>query len=133
MTKKTKHSKPRKPDAEKVYWWCVEEYGRSKINGSYPELEFKHPDYLTEGLCGEYDYIENTIFVNRKENKTLIELIDTMIHEWTHYHQPIRSHLQKMAKEGKLHRAFEEKDPLEIEARKVARRDRSKCFKELFS
>lgn len=133
MKKRTKKSKPTRADVEKIYWWCVSNYGRSKVNGPYPDLQYRKADYLTEGIFGEYDWIENTIFVSKDKNKTLIDVIDTMIHEWVHYQQPLRSHLRTMAKEGKLDLAFEDGDPLETEARIIARKDRSRCFRELFS
>ena len=131
--KKTKQSKPTRADAEKVYWWCVAEYGRSTTNGGYPYLEFRKPDYYSGDAFGYFDEIEGTLFVNKEKNVTIIDLIDTVIHEWTHYLQPIRSHIRRMTKEGKEEKLFENNDPLEIEARKIARRDRSKCFKELYS
>lgn len=130
---KTKKSKPTRADANKVWWWCVNEYGRSKINGSYPHLEFRKFNYYDDELAyGYYDEIENVICVNRLTNKTLIDLIDTVIHEWTHYHQPIKSHIRRMAKEGRVDELFEDHDPLEREAQKIAYRDAERCYQELY-
>jgi len=127
-----KYRKPTRSDAVKIYRWCMNEYGRSKINGSYPELIFRKPDYLTEDCYGEYDSISNTLFISKTENIHLIDLIDTIIHEWIHYLQPIRSHLRTMRSEKRLHEAFNNKDPLEIEAQKIAKRDKKKCFLQIY-
>lgn len=133
MAKKYRSSKPTRKDAENIYLWCVQKYGRSKINGSYPELLFRKPDYFLGDAYGYYDPDEKVLYINKDKNKTVIDLIDTMIHEWTHYHQPVKSHWRKMAKEGRLDEVFEKGDPLEEEAYRIAKRDRDKCFKDLFS
>ena len=133
MFMKTKESKPTRGDAVKIYDWCKKTYGRSKVNGPYPILQFRKPDYYSGDAFGYYDPDEGTLFVNKTKNETIIDLIDTIIHEWTHYHQPLRSHSRKMIKEGRMHELFEETDPLEIQAEEVAERDCEKCFNELFS
>ena len=71
--------------AYKILWWCVAEYGRSKLNGSYPYLEFRKGDYYTGDDYGYYDEIDGVIFINKEKHLTLEELVKTIIHEYTHY------------------------------------------------
>ena len=57
--------------AQKILDWCYFTYGRSKINGAYPALEFRKPDDYTGDDYGYYDEIDQTIFVNREIEKCL--------------------------------------------------------------
>ena len=82
---------------------------------------------MTHGLAGEYDEINNLIFINRDENPTLEDVILTMIHEWVHYLQPIEEHLNQITESY-----LQPDDPLEIEAEMISHRDMQECFEEVF-
>ena len=104
--------------------WCVANFGvnnrrhkpftvsiRMQVSGS--------PRY------GEFNHIENTmvIFHNNCENVKLI--VQTVLHEYTHYMQPIRS------KYMELHERFSYEDnPLEVQARTNERLYRN-CWKKI--
>ena len=60
--------KIRRFHALKIIEWCRDQYGRSKYNKGILYLTFKKPDWSNEDLLGEYDSIENTIFINSIEN-----------------------------------------------------------------
>lgn len=75
--------------------WCREflgENNRRKTKfkvfvGPQPKRELKHI-----GACyGHFDCLKNKLSVFPEHNKTVKELIQTTIHEYTHYTQPIRS------------------------------------------
>jgi Zn-dependent peptidase ImmA (M78 family) len=72
-----------------------------------------------------YDDQEGVIFINKDDHKSLNVLVNTMIHEYTHYLQnPHHYHVLSLYLPYTKH-------PLEIEADKVARRDTKKCLKEI--
>ena len=74
-----------------------------------------------------YDEIESVIFVDKIANDNLPELVNSIIHEYVHYKQNMK-HYQILALYLPDH-----KNPMEIEATKIAKRDTKKCLKELFS
>jgi len=126
MTEIKKKNVVTRGTAYKILWWCVAEYGRSKLNGPYPYLEFRKGDYYTGDDYGYYDEVEQVIFINKEANLTLEELVKTIIHEYTHYVKHSMHEYQILAKYLSHHR-----NPLEIDARKVERRDYKKCLKYL--
>lgn len=121
--KKSRRAKPTRRDAEKIYLWCVDRYGRSKRNGPYPDLLFRKPDYYLGDYDGHYDPYDNTIFVNKSKCTCLYSLIDTLIHEYVHYLQPVKSSF----KNPDLYRE------LELEAERISTRDRFQCYTELYT
>ena len=66
------------------------------------------------------------IFLNKDANLDLTELANSLIHEYTHYKQNLK-HYDILSLYLPYH-----KNPLEIEANKIANRDAKKCIKELF-
>ena len=110
--------------AQKILDWCYFTYGRSKINGAYPALEFRKPDDYTGDDYGYYDEIDQTIFVNKEIHHDLAELVKTIIHEYTHYVKHSMHEYQILAKYLPHHR-----NPLEKDALKVERRDYKKCLR----
>jgi hypothetical protein len=63
-------------------------------------------------VCGAYDDIENLIFIYYKNCDDVKELIATILHEWKHSLQPVRTKYRKV--KGPYCR-----NPYEIEARKI--------------
>lgn len=113
--------------ATKILDWCLNTYGKSKFNKEFPDLEFKNPDYYTEGCMAYYDEIESVIFVDKTQHQNLYELANSIIHEYTHYKQNMR-HYQILA----LYLS-DNKNPMEIEANRIAKKDSKKCLKEVFN
>ena len=65
----------------------------------------------SEEFIGEYDPFNHEILVYAKNCPTVMELVKTIVHEWTHSKQRVKSDYQR------LHRKFGYRDnPLEIEA-----------------
>lgn len=118
---------PHRGHVDKIYDWCKKKYGRSKYNGRYPDVVFRKGDYYDGEEWGYYDEIDQCIYINRDKHETLQDLIDTIIHEYTHYLQNMY-HYQIIAKylESDQH-------PMEIEAESISQRDGPECLKYLES
>lgn len=119
--------KPTRKHINQIMDWCLQTYGKSKFNKTFPVVEFRKPDYYTEGCMAFYDDIESTIFVDKEKNNNLPELVNSIIHEYVHYKQNMK-HYQIISLYLPDH-----KNPMEIEAHKIAKRDTKKCLKELFN
>lgn len=119
--------KPTRKHVNQIFEWCIKQYGKSKFNKELPVVEFRKEDYYTEGCMAFYDDIESTIFINKDQNDNLPELINSIIHEYVHYKQNMK-HYQILS----LYLP-DNKNPMEIEASKIAKRDTKKCLKEVFN
>lgn len=115
--------------ALKVYEWCKKAYGRSKYNGRYPDLSYKKGDHTNSDLMGEYDFVENSIFINSDQIKTLYDLVSTVIHEYTHYKQNMKVDWTVLSK---YFDPYTIDHPLEKEAREIEVRDAPICMREIF-
>ena len=102
--------------------WCVANFGvnnrrhkpfkvsiRKQVSGS--------PRY------GEFDPIENTMVIFHNHCTTTKLLVQTVLHEYTHYMQPIRGSYFKLLKEHGYNN-----HPMEIEARE-SEKQYSECWK----
>ena len=118
--------KPTRKHVNQILDWCQQTYGKSKFNKDFPVIEYRKPDYYTEEIMAFYDEIESTIFINKDKNDNLEELINSVIHEYVHYKQNMK-HYQILA----LYLP-DNKNPMEIEANKIAKKDTKKCLKEVF-
>ena len=137
-----KRSKPSKSICNRVREWCIQNYGRSKYNGSYPFINFTSYYYISKkdnkninpkNHFGEYNPWENKMIISKHANDTVNKLIDTIIHEWVHYLQPVKTHINKVMKlDKKLSTKEYNNLPFEKEAVKIAKKDRNKCFQDLF-
>jgi hypothetical protein len=112
--------------AKRIFEWCVKNYGRSKYNGTYPNLKYVDTNKL-EGFTGDgfYEDLENTIYVNSKSPniKNLEDLARTIIHEYSHYK------FHNMNKYYDLAEKFtHDNHPYEIEANQIEDRDYTKCL-----
>ncbi len=118
--------KPTRKHVNQIFDWCQQTYGKSKFNKEFPAIEYRKQDYYTEEIMAFYDEIESTIFINKDKNDNLEELINSVIHEYIHYKQNMK-HYQILA----LYLP-DNKNPMEIEAHKIAKKDTKKCLKEVF-
>ena len=112
--------------------WCKTKFGQSSINGSgsYPKLVFHRSQQDPDGkLClGGYEPWKNIIEIYahsfHKKNRRFLTFINTVIHEFTHYHQPIKSKYFKYTNY--------DTNPLEIEANQVAKKYQYECYEKIF-
>lgn len=101
--------------------WCITKYGKSK----FEERPLRLRVVKTGDCAGAYYYRSATIYIYLNHNKTDKQLVDTVIHEYTHYLQPGLDYLI-------LDKYFEYKGhPLEIFAIKTAKSHTSECIKYL--
>jgi len=89
--------------------FCVEELGDNKRK--FPPKILLMDKHERKKYCGMYDPYENIIFVYVDSCKTISSLTSTIIHEYTHYLQPILSKYAKL-----LNKHGYEDHPHEIEA-----------------
>jgi len=123
----TDQIKPTRKHVNQIFEWCIKHYGKSTFNKTVPVIEFKKQDYYTEGCMAFYDEIDSVIHINKDQNDNLPELINSVIHEYTHYKQNMK-HYQILS----LYLS-DSKNPMEIEANKIAKKDTKKCLKEVFN
>ena len=111
--------------AVKIFEWCKKRYGRGYR--VYPILEFRKPNYLNgENNYGEYDYDDDVIFVNSQTHKSLEDLANTIIHEYSHYRYHGKREYYQLDKDFEY-----DKHPMEKQADAIAKRDQKKCVQEL--
>jgi len=125
MKPKTYKKKITRFHALKILEWCKSKFGRGKQN--YPSLQFRKPDYLNNPYAmGEYDYEDNFIFVNSQSHNDLLELANTIIHEYTHYRFHSKKEFYKYQ-----NIADYENNPMEIEADSISELHQKNCISEL--
>lgn len=64
--------------------WCVETFGISQFNKNIPKLTITKKK---SEWCGEYDPDKNKITIWVINHSYIINVIDTVIHEYIHYKQ----------------------------------------------
>jgi hypothetical protein len=66
--------------------WCIKKYGPSRF-ADLDTLKIRiNSNFM---YFGEYDEVLNIITLNPKKHETLKEWVKTVIHEYTHFKQPI--------------------------------------------
>ena len=113
--------------ALRVIDWCEKNIGVNKKRDR-PRLTLLGGiiDDMPITTYGEYDVDNNLISINFERNVYVRCLIKTIIHEYTHYLQPIKSKYWKLAKKHGYHG-----NPLEVEARFNENTKYNDCFKTL--
>ena len=66
--------------------WCIHKYGPSRF-AKLSTLKIKLNSRFY--AFGEYDQVSNVITLNPKKHNNLKEWVSTVIHEYTHFRQPI--------------------------------------------
>lgn len=74
--------------------WCKRNMGINNRKKFVPMAYFTNWD-LDGNVCGEYDDEQNEIYVYYRNLKDVRELITTLIHEWQHQLQPLRTQYYK--------------------------------------
>lgn len=75
-------------DILKIAKWCKTNLG-TKNSKPAPRIVF-YTKKKYDGWLGMYDWDDNIIEVNRDGHRSVLDICDTMIHEWSHYLQPYR-------------------------------------------
>lgn len=91
-----------------VFNWCRRNMGINNRKHYTPKWYFSRWNDNPK-VCGEYDDETNEIFVYYKNLTDVRELVQTIIHEWQHQLQPLRTQYFK-------YKGPYNKNPFEIEA-----------------
>ena len=106
--------------------WCVVNLGHRKW---CPNIIVDVVKENAENGAGWYVPFRHgsEITINFNGNENIMDLIDTVIHEYAHYLQPnFKEIYAHMSTEYEYHN-----NPIEVEARETARHYRNKCFTEI--
>lgn len=104
--------------ASRVLDWCIDKWGHTcKVDAIHIVLNRRGI-----GSYGYYDFDSGTITINVKENGTLRDFIDTIIHEFIHSTQKSGKYYKLDGKYGY------DNNPYEIEAVKKAKKWRKICW-----
>jgi hypothetical protein len=103
-----------------VLKWCTE-----NIHNNNTSFELKIVYRKPTTIMGRYSYYYQQMVIYIDDSLCLLDLTDTVIHEFTH-------HLQGAPKKhsNKLQSNYYD-DPMEIEARKMAKKFRNQCYNEI--
>lgn len=104
---------------DEAFDWCIQKWGTSSHN---PEVLWFNTSWRTSPSSGLYDLDENEITVFVKNHLNVRDLVDTVIHEFTHYMQPMYKYIDTLKETGY------DNHPLEIEARGRAKEYRKECW-----
>lgn len=101
--------------------WCINKWGVSKV-GLCLDICYKEhtPSYIVSK--GEYDIEENEIIIYPSNNSNIRDLVDTVIHEFTHHRQDMSKYHKVLLKSGY------DNHPLEIESNETAKKYRKVCW-----
>ena len=89
---------------------------------THPRLRLTRTRLKEEPLCkGEYDEDTNTLIIYKPAHRSVIDLIDTVIHEYTHSTQCMIKYTKMVSKYSY------NKHPYEREAVKMGKRYAKKC------
>ena len=111
-----------------MFDWCKAKFGESKFNNDFSV----RVSYKDKSKFGCYLDDLDTIQVNLGTHKSLIELCDTVIHEFTHYQQDMAMYDMYFLKYNRNYNNH----PYEISADKKAkkwRKDLRADFKQAFN
>ncbi len=104
----------------KTLEWCIDKWG---LNGRRKnELEIEIDWEVKEGPMGMYDYQDNLITIFVRNNKNIRDLVDTVIHEFTHQRQNMSQYHRVLKGVGYGDH------PMEVEAFSIAMINRKECW-----
>lgn len=81
--------------AEKTLIWCHTKLGPNPRKRTAVKLVL-YP--IGSPFYGAYDHRKNTIIICKQKHKDIQEFVRTIIHEYTHYLQPIRKYYHLVEK-----------------------------------
>lgn len=115
---------PQKKMVEDVLNWCHQNYFPTSKNH---KLQFKIYYYQHKKVEGMYCGISKTMILYLTPDKKVIDIVDTILHEYKHYIdiqtiKEVKHYFEVLDQIGY------EKHPLEISARRFANNHRVKCF-----
>ena len=122
---KTKHQRRKRIEMviNESFNWCINKWGVKQHKYDL-FLDVCYKEHMISGLenRAEYCYKYNEITVYPSEHNNIRELIDSVIHEFTHQRQDMSKYFETLNKSGY------NDHPLEIEANKIAKKYRKECW-----
>jgi hypothetical protein len=107
-------------------YWCINNLGVNRRRRNQFSIVIKKQTHLEtilfEKFCGQFSPVSNTVEIFYNNNKTVKDLIQTYIHEYTHYLQPVRKYYGKLDKQYGY-----DNNPFEIEARNNEKEKYREC------
>lgn len=113
---------------ELMFEYCKSKWGKSAFHNDFPKLRVykKSPKSKVSIKYGQFNSITNTLTVYIGSHRSLIEICDTVIHEYTHYLQDVEGMYDKYL--TKYYRTYDN-HPYEITARNRGMRYKKECRK----
>ena len=115
--------------ANKVVGWCAKNLGVSKFHNGLPLVDVSYVSDFPP-ICGEYDTEENLIHIYTSLNRSVKCLVNTVLHEYTHYLQCTAWIFRFIAKYD-IGKTGSKKNPYEIRATANALIYTEKCMRDL--
>ena len=108
--------------------WCKKKWGLSKFQDDFPKLRcYKKGD--GGGYYGHYDDENNTIVIYVHPHPDVLTLVETVIHEYTHYKQNVEENYDKYAARYSNYND----NPYEKTAINRSARWKERCFKDILN
>jgi hypothetical protein len=111
--------------AKLAYLWCVSNLKKSKYHNDVPRLIVRSSK-KSNSYKGYYKENKNIIVVFSKNHKSILDICETIIHEWKHYQQNISGMYDKYIV---LYRRNIKNHPYEITAENFAKKHANECRK----
>ena len=110
--------------AQLAFSWCKENFKPSKFTEGVPKLIIRKKGILFKGY---YNQHKNIICIFLDKHNNLLDICNTVIHEWKHYQQNPEIYLKYRSKYKKSLNGH----PHEISARKFAEKYSRVCKQEI--
>jgi hypothetical protein len=114
-----------------IYKWCKTKFGKSKFRKTYPKIYFRHHARKSGNigpLKGEYFYDTNIIYVYGEmhywEDDPLLDVINTIIHEYKHFLQDMNKYDMYFDKYYYSYRSH----PYEVTCNRFASKEQYECY-----
>jgi hypothetical protein len=116
---------PKTKYVQLVINWCMKNIGNKKL---YPKIIVRYN--VVKKKQGHFSFIDNSVVIYVNTHQSVLDLTNTVIHEFVHY---IQIPSQKMMKQynRELQEIGYENHPMETEARMIAHKFDEKCMTEV--
>ena len=103
--------------------WCIDKWGL-KDHEYDLEIDVCYKEHMVSGMDNKAEYCSefNEIVIYPSEHTNIRDLVDSVIHEYTHHRQDMSQYHEV------LHKSGYSDHPLEIEADETAKKYRKECW-----
>lgn len=129
-----KDSRVNRENALLILEWCFNKLGKSRFHKKHPKLIILNKiSKINLDVGGWYDDNKNIISIVVPNQKTFIDFIDTVIHEFWHYKQNPKGYKYVYNRINWGENEIYKNDPSEISARNKAKKYKKQCYNDLFN